>query len=615
MTLYNGDFENGWTTDDTTGNQTPHGWTLVWQNNGAQMLSSGAFPGDDPPVIETVVAVPECVHKTPNELPPHQWPDGEKPLILDGQTCYKVFGHGFSATLSQIVPLVPGSRVTFRVPVQVHHSGDGSYGACAVRAFVGAVEGEWVTFHAGLPDPAEPEWVTLSVECEVHGTVVIGVDIEGRAEADVSFFLDALSLEVEPPEPQECPGAPARGYARTYRLLPLPPKTSKAEAAHVMYWSYFERRTIGFNRHDAGAFGGPDNTVELVNFRDHSAPDWDEAAERAWFAEHYPLTKVVMWWIDGIGGPEPPEPEPEPEPEPPPVYDYPVIETGSKLASHAIGEGGTFDILQYCVSRGVTVPVVKVLAPTPAQLPAVANLKELSPDTLFIARLMRVPGSGVDIEGPQFTMDPQAYMNLFLPSMFQYPEYGYWELWNEQDQPGEAGHVQMAEFACACMDIAAANGIKLALMSYSTGVPEIEEWAAILSQTDFFEKAIEGGHILSLHAYGRTTDHLSLEYHLLRHRRLYDEILIPAGLVVPYVLTEYSINENDHGVGITDWTTEELIAEYANYDQLLAQEYYSLGACIYTFGIGGWEHYNHNEIWGDVAEYIVSVKDRENATE
>ena len=153
-------FEDGWETIEL-GNQQPNGWYLEWSDPGDEMLSAGAFPDDDPPVIETVSNPPECVHKLDWQLPPDEQPGGENALILDGKATYKVFGVGFSASIWQwIEDIEPGSRLDFRVPVQVHHHGDGSLGACAFRIYIGTNNSEWITFHDGLPDPAEPEWVS-----------------------------------------------------------------------------------------------------------------------------------------------------------------------------------------------------------------------------------------------------------------------------------------------------------------------------------------------------------------------------------------------------------------------------------------------------------------------
>jgi hypothetical protein len=528
--LSNPSFEDGWTTIQY-GNQQPNGWVLTWLSNGVPMLSTGAFPGDDAPVFETVATWPECVHKfgapVPGGLPPHEWLGGEHALVLDGVATYKIFGTKCSATMWQSLEVPPLVSAVLRVPVQVHYQADGSYGACAFRIRANEYATQWVTFSGGLPDPADPYFVPveLAFTTPADGLVTVAIDCEVRAESPVSFFLDALSLEV-------------------------------ADA--------------------------PDDET-------------DEDGDGSW---------------DGDGDIEtfPPAAGEIPPPAPPASYDYPVIDTGSKLCTHGIGESGSFDLLAETAYHGAPLGFAKVVAPQhPSELQAAVNLKALSPTTRMVARMMRVP-SGFNIEGPDFNASPERYMAEFLPVMATYPTIDYWELWNEQNPPYI--HVTMANFAIGCMQIARAHGVKLAVMSYSTGVPMFERWQDILSETRFFQECIEGGHILSLHAYCQTSDPSSMVKNLFHHERLYHELLIPAGMVVPYLWTEYAPPTET-----ASWKTPALMAEFAAVDAIMAGQFYCLGACLYTFGGRfGWPQYNLDPRWRDIADLVIATRSRKNAT-
>jgi hypothetical protein len=70
----------------------------------------------------------------------------------------------------------------------------------------------------------------------------------------------------------------------------------------------------------------------------------------------------------------------------------------------------------------------------------------------------------------------------------------------ENDPPSTEGHVWLAQFFIETMNIAEDNGYKLALFSYSVGVPRWCEWEAIV-ETRVFGRAKEGGHVLALHEY------------------------------------------------------------------------------------------------------------------
>ena len=299
----------------------------------------------------------------------------------------------------------------------------------------------------------------------------------------------------------------------------------------------------------------------------------------------------------------------------PTVYGYPVIATGPKLHLHAIGQSGADDAIPYMRDKGCPFPFMKIVAPQPWDVLAARNLKALNPDTHFIVRIMRGMDPLINVEGPDFYQYAQTYMNSILPIMRQYKEIDYWELWNEQDLPGEAGHIRMANFAITCMDIAEAEGFKLALMSYSTGVPEPEEWQAIWDETDFFQRAKAGEHILSLHAYGRSRYPSEYVSHVLRPLWLYENILIPGNCVVPYVFTEYSVTDIDGG-GI--WRhpeypdPEDLLREFEVTEEALSSQWYCLGASVYLFG-DAFSDYCMNSIWKEFCDMLLKFKDRQNA--
>lgn len=295
MTLQNPGFENGWTTDPVTGNQTPTGWDLEWKQAGDPMWSAYAFPGEPDP-LDVVLTVPECVHKSPAELPPNEWPDGPDALILEGIRCFKVFGVGFSATMRQTISgFEIGSRLTFRVPVQVHSHGDASWGACAFRVGVQGNFTPWATFTDGLTDH---EWSYITASVVVTAVPVrVRIDLEGRAVAPVDFFIDALGLEIDAPEPTECYGLPREQYTRRYNVYPTWATAERREAIAEICAGL--QQTCGPSYDDAG----------LGDLDDKTAVLWDiPAAQRAafldFFATYYPGT-VVEFAGDS---PEPPPP-------------------------------------------------------------------------------------------------------------------------------------------------------------------------------------------------------------------------------------------------------------------------------------------------------------------
>ena len=297
------------------------------------------------------------------------------------------------------------------------------------------------------------------------------------------------------------------------------------------------------------------------------------------------------------------------DPEP---TDYELIATGPKMHLHSIGQSGADDAIPYMREHGCPFKYMKVVAPQRKDVLAARNLKLLNPDTKFVVRLMRGVDPLINVEGPDFYGDAQAYMNSLLPIMRDYREIDYWELWNEQDLVKQ---LQLFKFALKCMDIAEAEGFKLALCSYSMGVPENYEWQEAWDKTGFFQRAKAGGHILSLHGYGNSNNPEEFESLMLRPKWLYENILIPNDCVVPYIFTEYNITDVDGG-GI--WrhpdfpTVESLLNEYRYVEQILSEQWYCLGASVYQFG-DGFSDYCMNSIWKEFCDMLLEFKNRQNA--
>jgi hypothetical protein len=596
--LQNWSFEHGWTTDPVTGNQTPNEWRLTRAYPGDPMQSAGVFPGEDPPIINEVLTVPECVHKLQSQLPPDEWLGGEDALILDGQTTYKIFGVGFSATLWQELDLTPGAVVTFRVPIQSHHHGDGSYGANAARIWINLYNSQWATFGDGFPDPAAPEWVifTASATVPADGHVEVGIDLDGRAEAPVDFFIDAVTLEVEepePPTPPECPGAPRIDYTRRYNVIPQ--DTLIARATDIFRACWLDgRQTVGGSSDDAG-IGDLSNKIAI---------EWDrpQAQRQAYidfYAQYYPGT--VVEFAGDSGEPEPPDPPAPPDPDPDPVT--PVVPTGILVAWGTIGGQGQEPLFQTLAAQGAAPPTAKFVQ----DLGAAAIIKGYSPGVKIIGRKIDVMYNGQrhSVEGFNYNGDPiaqaEARMELLRETMTAYPAVDYWEIVNEILPPTPADIVKICAFFKRALEIAESWGKRLALFSFSTGTPEPEAWI-YASPTGVFDRAYAGGHVLSLHEYGLWgRDAYS---HLLRFRVLYDNTLLRIGMPIPLYITEYGVPDGD-------WASADKAQQFKDYDAELSKFPYIGGAHIYC---NPWHPpYNTYPVYyPQYIAYAIAIKDRQN---
>lgn len=308
-----------------------------------------------------------------------------------------------------------------------------------------------------------------------------------------------------------------------------------------------------------------------------------------------------------------------------PVYNTPGVPHGpSKIGTHAIAEGGTLEFAQQIVDGGAHPALVKGLS-----FGYLCDVKDMSPETITIGRW-----SDVYWEALQATGDPASkaadYMDEHMKHWSDTREcVDYWEILNEVDPPSIEGHAWLGEFFIACMDIAEANEYKLALFSYSVGVPEIYEWEAIVD-TGVFLRAQQGGHILSLHEYswfdstmdalwgeplpiypGQDPNDPSLPRYpdrgvmTGRYRHLYRDILIPRGQVIPLAITEANLMIYDPAV-----RDPIFLEEMAWYDDRLREDDYVLGMAIFTLGgSSGWGTFDYYDFLPDLANRVIQLKD------
>jgi len=289
----------------------------------------------------------------------------------------------------------------------------------------------------------------------------------------------------------------------------------------------------------------------------------------------------------------------------------------SKLGLHTINSIGAADFVQDVYEDDAHVAIVKAVN----EFGFLRLVKGCSPETLTIGRSTAVQGVSADGDP---TQKAEWVMDQHMPRWaYEKDVVDFWEVLNENDPPSIAGHTWLAQFYIAAMSIAEENGYKLALFSYSTGVPEPEEWEAIAA-TGVFTRAGQGGHILALHEYAwPTMDYLwGVPFEgqptypdrgllAMRYRYLYEDILIPSSQVIPLAITECGLDPmlRQPGQPTGDWM-DRFVAEMTWYDTHLREDDYVLGAAMFTTGGGGttWSDYDFTELLPDFQDYIVSLK-------
>jgi len=529
-----------------TVNQQPARWVLQWYEIGEELEAPKAGAGDTEYCATTI---PECVHKLESQLPPNErryLSDGSinpDRLIydLESTTVYKMFAGGgaFGCLLVGEFRADPGCNVRLHFPVRVHQHGNGDTGAAYWRVISNNDGTEWHTFKRDFED-RRYHVAPLDVSVGTDGLVLYVLQVESHTIAGIDFFVSGVRWEyIDVPEPP--PDPDPVDYAVVVNLLPQ--DATKAEFAHVLDATYADRESIVYSADDAARLVAPG---KLPGSR-----------VIAWAPERWGDTPPIWDWLGerGVGivetrdfpGAEPPaggDPQPgEPqEPQLPPFHPKRYVARGVVGGFHgAEGDQGQLNVAEALATAGVPMATAKLVV----DQGAAAKLKALHPNIRIVGRNIDriINGHKVNLEwfdGSDPISQAETRMALLQPYMLQYPAVDYWEIVNEQDPPGEAGHVQLARFFIRAMEIAETWGKRLACFSYSMGVPEPGEWDA-MAETGVFERMAQGGHALALHEYGRLG-----EWSLIgRFRDVYDRIILPLRLNIPLFLTEYGVQRPD----------------------------------------------------------------------
>jgi hypothetical protein len=294
----------------------------------------------------------------------------------------------------------------------------------------------------------------------------------------------------------------------------------------------------------------------------------------------------------------------------------------SKLGIHGIMPGETPAVIQQLLKSGAHMTTVKAVV----SVGWLKDVKDLDRDVITVGRFMRGTDPRINVEGPELygNLEESArkVMASLLPKWEPHRDYvDYWEIINEQDPVGTDGHRRLAEFMMHCMDIADREGYHVALFSYSMGVPEWEEMKAIV-ETGAFGQAKAGGHALSLHEYANPMDRWYGEplpgrptYPnrgplACRYRWWYEDFLIPRNEVVPLLLTEVNVAKD-----LPLLTEKEWVDQMKWYDARLREDYYVVGAHLFTLGsAGSWDNYDFARFLPGMIKHMVAVKDARDPT-
>jgi hypothetical protein len=254
-----------------------------------------------------------------------------------------------------------------------------------------------------------------------------------------------------------------------------------------------------------------------------------------------------------------------------------------------------------------------------------AQIKQTSPATKIVAR----------IDLPQIelgTFDPMAAAQQFVEKALVYaedpdrrPYIDGWEAYNEPIAANLDEMKRLADFEAERTRLLGDRGIRSVIGNFGTGQPPLELWPAFLPAV---QTAQQYDGWLGLHEYSAPTMYyLSTRENqgrypgvspadsgwlTLRYRKVYKDILIPAGLKLPLVMTELGVDgyvqnrpgppdargwkdfqgywaENGYGL----WGPGAYVEQLVWYDDAMRQDDYVIGGCIYAISpTAGWESYD-----------------------
>ena len=257
-----------------------------------------------------------------------------------------------------------------------------------------------------------------------------------------------------------------------------------------------------------------------------------------------------------------------------------------------------------------------------------AEIKAASPRTIVVGRINYPQQSyaGSPEESAQKFVADQLDQYLINTAV------DYWEGWNEPD-PNLNNMPWYTRFEQERVRLLAQHGLRAAIGGFSTGVPEMDEFALFLPA---IETAIGYNAILTLHEYSAPDmtylygdplpgypaypDRGSLTF---RYRWYYREFLEPQGLVIPLVISEAGIDGiigNRPGPKGTGWEdfqdywvqqgwaengVDAFIKQLNWYDNGVREDGYVIGFTVFTAGAHGqWIRYDINPILPQLTNYV-----------
>ena len=256
------------------------------------------------------------------------------------------------------------------------------------------------------------------------------------------------------------------------------------------------------------------------------------------------------------------------------------------------------------------------------------QIKQTSPNTKLIGRIHL---GEVDLDNFEPFSAANEFVNQLLPFADddrRRPYFDGWIAYNEPIANNVEAMKRLADFEAERIRLLGDRGIRSVIGNFATGGPDLEQpmWQNFLPA---IQTAQQYGGWLGLHEYAAPTIYyLSSRsdqgrypgvssqddgWLTLRYRKVYNQVLKPAGLAIPLVFTECGVDglveagrggpreargwrdfqqywaENGYGL----WGPGAYIEQLVWFDEAMRQDDYVIGGCIYGLGTSGqWLSYD-----------------------
>jgi hypothetical protein len=255
-----------------------------------------------------------------------------------------------------------------------------------------------------------------------------------------------------------------------------------------------------------------------------------------------------------------------------------------------------------------------------------AQIKRTAPNTLVIGRLHL--DDQLNLASLNAREAAQRFVNALLPIAEDPVRRQYIDGWEAYNEPVAANLDEMqrlGEFEAERTRLLGERGIRSVVGNFGTGTPPLELWSGFLPA---LQAVREHNGWLGLHEYSAPTMYYGSTradqgrypgiapaddgWLTLRYRKVYNEILNPAGLAVPLIMTELGVDGlvtdrpgppdamgwqdfqqywAETGYGL--WGPGAYVEQLVWYDAAMRHDNYVVGGCIFVMAASdGWQSYD-----------------------